>query len=91
VDSVAHKDKRANIPTEELRDFIAYEEKAPDGLVSATLVDLQLVWKGKDEQEPDLAFSSRFIFRSILPQVIIDLQFSPSPVERSGAGPAFVR
>jgi hypothetical protein len=29
IDSVNRKDKRANIPTEELRDFIADEEKAP--------------------------------------------------------------
>ena len=29
VDSHKHKDRRANIPTEELRDFIAEEEKAP--------------------------------------------------------------
>ena len=28
IDSVKHNDKRANIPTEELRDFIADEEKA---------------------------------------------------------------
>ena len=29
VDSIKHKDKRANIPTEELRDFVAEDESAP--------------------------------------------------------------
>jgi adenine-specific DNA-methyltransferase len=29
VESLKHKDKRANIPTEELRDFVADEELAP--------------------------------------------------------------
>ena len=29
VDSLRHQDKRANIPTEELRDFVAQEEAAP--------------------------------------------------------------
>jgi len=29
VETLKHKDKRVNIPTEELRDFVADEEKAP--------------------------------------------------------------
>ncbi len=29
VESIRHKDKRANIPTEELRDFVTDEELAP--------------------------------------------------------------
>jgi adenine-specific DNA-methyltransferase len=29
IESVKHNDTRKNIPTEELRDFIADEEKAP--------------------------------------------------------------
>ena len=29
VESIRHKDKRANIPTEELRDFVADDELAP--------------------------------------------------------------
>jgi adenine-specific DNA-methyltransferase len=29
VDSIRHKDKRANIPTEELRDFVADDEQQP--------------------------------------------------------------
>ena len=30
VESIRHKDKRTNIPTEELRDFIADDEQAPE-------------------------------------------------------------
>jgi adenine-specific DNA-methyltransferase len=30
VESIRHKDKRTNIPTEELRDFIADDEQAPN-------------------------------------------------------------
>ena len=53
VDSHNHKDKRANIPTEELRDFIADEEKAPKTVLYPRdpSLDPQLVWKGKDEQD----------------------------------------
>jgi adenine-specific DNA-methyltransferase len=29
IETVRHKDKRANIPTEELRDFVAKEEQTP--------------------------------------------------------------
>jgi adenine-specific DNA-methyltransferase len=29
VESIRHNDKRTNIPTEELRDFIAYDKQAP--------------------------------------------------------------
>jgi len=58
VDSIRHKDKRANIPTEELRDFVADEEKSPKKLLYPRdpSLDPQLVWKGKDEQDAqDLA------------------------------------
>ncbi len=53
IGSVRHKDKRANIPTEELRDFMADEEKIPKTVVYErdTSLDPQLVWKGKDEQD----------------------------------------
>lgn len=29
IETVRHKDKRTNIPTEELRDFVAKEEESP--------------------------------------------------------------
>ena len=58
VDSHRHRDKRTNIPTEELRDFVREEEQAPKeiqypGLLYARdpSLDPQLVWKGKDEQD----------------------------------------
>ena len=78
VDSVKHKDKRANIPTEELRDFIAYEEKAPKTVLYPRdpSLDPQLVWKGKDEQDSqDLAVPAVpiYIQEHIKPQAIIEL------------------
>jgi adenine-specific DNA-methyltransferase len=53
VESIKHKDKRANIPTEELRDFVAEDEKAPKTMLYPRdpSLDPQLVWKGKDEQD----------------------------------------
>src|SRR5437667_387125 len=33
VDSIRHKDKRKNIPTEELRDFVAADEHAPQTML----------------------------------------------------------
>jgi adenine-specific DNA-methyltransferase len=53
VQSLRHKDKRVNIPTEELRDFVAEEEKAPKKILYPRdpSLDPQLVWKGKDEQD----------------------------------------
>src|SRR6266498_866939 len=78
VDSVNHKDKRANIPTEELRDFIADEEKAPKTVLYPRdpSLDPQLVWKGKDEQDAqDLAVPAVpiYIQEHIKPQNIIEL------------------
>ena len=53
IDSVKHKDKRANIPTEELRDFVADEERTPKKLTYPRdpSLDPQLVWRGKDDQD----------------------------------------
>jgi adenine-specific DNA-methyltransferase len=33
VDSIKHKDTRKNIPTEELRDFVAADEAAPSRML----------------------------------------------------------
>jgi adenine-specific DNA-methyltransferase len=33
VEAIKHKDTRKNIPTEELRDFVADDEKAPKTLL----------------------------------------------------------
>lgn len=53
IETVRHRDKRANIPTEELRDFVADEEKSPKVVLYPRdpSLDPQLVWKGKDEQD----------------------------------------
>jgi adenine-specific DNA-methyltransferase len=53
VDNLKHQDRRPNIPTEELRDFVAEDEKRPTTLFYPRdpSLDPQLVWKGKDEQD----------------------------------------
>jgi adenine-specific DNA-methyltransferase len=78
VDSVKHKDKRANIPTEELRDFIVEDEKAPKTILYPRdpSLDPQLVWKGKDELDAqDLAVPAVpiYIQEHIKPQAIVEL------------------
>ena len=47
VETVTHKDQRTNIPTEELRGFVAEEEKSPKTLLYPRdpSLDPQLVWK----------------------------------------------
>lgn len=77
VASIKHKEKRANIPTEELRDFVAEEEKTPKTLLYPRdpSLDPQLVWKGKDEQDQqDLAVPvvPIYIQEKIQPQAIIE-------------------
>ena len=59
VESVQHKDKRLNIPTEEQRDFVADAERDPIPVQYERPLlyprdpdaDPQLVWRGKDEQD----------------------------------------
>jgi len=77
VESIRHKDKRANIPTEELRDFVADEESAPQTMLYPRdpSLDPQLVWKGKDEQDrKDLAVPivPIYIQEKIHPQALIE-------------------
>lgn len=77
VESIKHKDKRANIPTEELRDFVADEEATPKTMLYPRdpSLDPQLVWKGKDEQDrQDLAVPvvPIYIQEKIQPQAIIE-------------------
>jgi len=93
VESIRHKDKRTNIPTEELRDFVADEEQAPKTMLYPRdpSLDPQLVWKGKDEQDrQDLAVPvvPVYIQEKIHPQAIIN-DFSrhlPSPSGRGAGG-----
>lgn len=77
ITSVKHKDKRVNIPTEELRDFVADEERNPKAILYPRdpSLDPQLVWKGKDEQDQgDLAVPAvpLYIQEKIHPQAIIE-------------------
>jgi len=53
VETIKHKDERANIPTNELRGMLADDERDPGKMLYPRdpSLDPQLVWKGKDEQD----------------------------------------
>src|SRR4051812_35831421 len=77
VDSIRHKEKRTNIPTEELRDFVAEDERTPKTMLYPRdpSLDPQLVWKGKDEQDrQDLAVPvvPIYIQEKIEPKALIE-------------------
>jgi adenine-specific DNA-methyltransferase len=77
VDHIKHKDTRANIPTEELRDFVADEERQPKTILYPRdpSLDPQLVWKGKDEQDQhplEVPAVPIYIQEKISPQAIIE-------------------
>ncbi|MHB0859578.1 MAG: site-specific DNA-methyltransferase, partial [Anaerolineae bacterium] len=77
VSSITHKDTRVNIPTEELRDFVAEDEAAPQTMLYPRdpSLDPQLVWMGKDAQDAaDLAVPvvPLYIQEKIHPQALID-------------------
>jgi len=91
VETLRHKDRRANIPTEELRDFVAEDEKQPKIVVYPRdpSLDPQLVWKGKDEQDShDLAVPAVpiYIQEKIHPQAIVENVRHSSPAGGGGAG-----
>jgi adenine-specific DNA-methyltransferase len=76
IETVKHQDKRANIPTEELKDFMPDEEKKPKVILYPrdTSLDPQLVWKGKDEQDQqplEVPALPIYIQEKIHPQSII--------------------
>ena len=77
VESIRHQDTRTNIPTEELRDFVAEDEQAPKTMLYPrdSSLDPQLVWKGKDKQDKtDLTVPvvPIYIQEKIHPQAIIN-------------------
>jgi adenine-specific DNA-methyltransferase len=77
ISTVRHNDKRVNIPTEELRGFVAEDEARPRTVLYPRdpSLDPQLVWKGKDEQDrQDLAIPAVpvYIQEKIHPQAIIE-------------------
>lgn len=77
IESIRHEDKRKNIPTEELRDFVTEEVQQPKTVLYPrdSSLDPQLVWKGKDEQDQqDLAVPAVpiYIQEKIHPHAIIE-------------------
>lgn len=77
ITSTRHADKRTNIPTEELRDFVSDEEKTPKTMLYPRdpSLDPQLVWKGKDEQDQqplEVPAVPIYIQEKISPQAIIE-------------------
>lgn len=100
VDALKHRDKRVNIPTEELRDFIADDEQRPATVLYPRdpSLDPQLVWKGKDEQDAaplEVPAVPVYIQEKIHPQAIIEnvraearRPPSGSPLEGGGLTPS---
>jgi adenine-specific DNA-methyltransferase len=77
IETTIHKDRRRNIPTEELRDFVADDENKPKTILYPRdpSLDPQLVWKGKDEQDSkDLAVPAVpiYIQEKIHPKYLIE-------------------
>jgi len=77
IETNVHKDRRTNIPTEELRDFVAEDENKPKTILYPRdpSLDPQLVWKGKDEQDKqDLAVPAVpiYIQEKIHPKYLIE-------------------
>ncbi|NRQ33925.1 site-specific DNA-methyltransferase [Nonomuraea sp. NN258] len=77
VRSLKHEDKRVNIPTADSRDLLDEEAAEPSRLLYPRNVDLdpQLVWKGKDEQDPrELVVDAPpiYIQEKIDPRVLIE-------------------
>ncbi len=94
MEAFRHSDTRTNIPTQELRDFVAADEDAPATMLYPRdpSLDPQLVWKGKDEQDrEDLAVPvvPIYIQEKIHPQAIIDdLRKASERGQDAGDGPA---
>ena len=83
VESVRHSDKRKNIPTADLTDFVTDEQRAPKSVTydrpllypRDPAADPQLVWRGKDEQDAhplDVPAVPIYIQEKIEPRAIIE-------------------
>jgi adenine-specific DNA-methyltransferase len=77
VETVVHRDKRVNIPTDELRDFVQDDELKPANVLYPRdpSLDPQLVWRGKDELDSsDLEVPAVpiYIQEKIHPRVLIE-------------------
>ena len=89
VAHVKHNDKRVNIPTEELRGFVAEDEITPKKVLYPRdpSLDPQLVWKGKDEQDSkplEVPVVPIYIQEKIHPQALIDDLRKTHPHARGG-------
>jgi len=96
LDANRHHDSRKNIPTEELRDFVADDEAKPPKMLYPRdpSLDPQLVWKGKDEQdrEPlEVDIVPIYIQEVIEPRVIVEAiqTQKPNKPKNSGFLPGF--
>ncbi|MGH9100906.1 MAG: site-specific DNA-methyltransferase, partial [Acidimicrobiales bacterium] len=77
IEATRHGDKRANIPTVELGDFVASDEAAPTRLryPRDTSLDPQLVWKGKDDQDAsdlDVPVVPIYVQEKIEPRALVE-------------------
>jgi adenine-specific DNA-methyltransferase len=77
VEAIRHKESRINIPTEELRDFVAEDEQAPKTMLYPRdpSLDPQLVWKGKDEQDAhplEVPVVPIYIQEKVHPQALVE-------------------
>src|SRR5438876_9626 len=94
IESVRHKDKRANIPTQELRGFVAEDEKQPKvtHYPRDPSLDPQLVWKGKEEQDSkdlEVVAVPIYIQEKIHPHAIIEDLRSTARSERPAQADLF--
>ena len=76
IAETVHKDRRSNIPTEELRDFVTADEAAPKTMLYPRdpSLDPQLVWRGKDAQDSEpltVPVVPIYIQEKVKPQAII--------------------
>lgn len=75
VSSVRHDERRKNIPTEELRDFVREDGRKVTLYPRNPDLDPQLVWRGKDEQDAsplEVPAVPIYIQEKIHPQAIIE-------------------
>jgi len=84
VEAIRHPpDRRLNIPTEELKDFVTDDEREPKIITYARDpgLDPQLVWRGKDREDADpleVAAVPIYIQEKISPAAVIeDLRRNP--------------
>jgi adenine-specific DNA-methyltransferase len=77
VETITHRDERANIPTNELRGMLADDERAPGKMLYPRdpSLDPQLVWRGKDSQDAadlEVPVVPIYIQEKVHPRVIVE-------------------